>query len=236
MAGEQHYLVSPTKVLPLPMDRGFYIGRSAGNQVVLNDTRVSRRHAEIFWDGEQMVLNDLGSNNGTFVNGKAVTSLILTDGMKIEVGSHAYIYRHVNRQQDLRSSTTRLQKIASMNDTSHERDIVSDLPECDFNGVLGATSLVEICQMLHTGLREGQLTVQAPEKEKAVMIFERGEIKAAVYDPLEGDDAVIEMLHITKGHFSFRNGTFSSPAAVTKNTSFLILESMRLDDEHETVG
>lgn len=60
------------------------IGRDDDNSVVLADREVSRRHAEIRNDGTQYVVRDLGSKNGTFVNGTRVTaSLALRDGDEI---------------------------------------------------------------------------------------------------------------------------------------------------------
>src|SRR5579871_3952149 len=48
------------------------IGRSGENAVVLVHERVSRRHAEIAWDGERYLLRDLGSRNGTYLNGRRI--------------------------------------------------------------------------------------------------------------------------------------------------------------------
>ncbi len=50
------------------------IGRDEENDVTLAGGQVSRRHARIAWDGGRYVLHDLGSKNGTFVNGERVTA------------------------------------------------------------------------------------------------------------------------------------------------------------------
>lgn len=50
------------------------IGREAGNDVAINDPQVSRRHASLTWDGRQFIIQDLGSANGTFVNGVRLTA------------------------------------------------------------------------------------------------------------------------------------------------------------------
>ncbi|MEJ2555074.1 MAG: FHA domain-containing protein [Anaerolineae bacterium] len=50
------------------------IGREAGNDVVVNHPEVSRRHASLTWDGRQFIIQDLGSANGTFVNGIRLTA------------------------------------------------------------------------------------------------------------------------------------------------------------------
>ncbi|HXD11198.1 MAG TPA: FHA domain-containing protein [Anaerolineales bacterium] len=46
------------------------IGRDAANEIVINDAEISRRHARLTFQGGKYVLEDLGSTNGTFVNGQ----------------------------------------------------------------------------------------------------------------------------------------------------------------------
>jgi hypothetical protein len=46
------------------------IGRDSVNEVVINDAEISRRHARLTFQGGKYVLEDLGSTNGTFVNGQ----------------------------------------------------------------------------------------------------------------------------------------------------------------------
>lgn len=62
------------------------VGRDPEAEVRLVDSRVSRRHAEIVTvDGEAMLV-DLGSTNGTFVNGEPVSRAVLTDGDAVLIG------------------------------------------------------------------------------------------------------------------------------------------------------
>ena len=49
------------------------IGREAGNDLVIGDSEVSRRHASLTWDGSHWIIEDLGSANGTSVNGVRIT-------------------------------------------------------------------------------------------------------------------------------------------------------------------
>ena len=46
------------------------IGRDSANEIVINDAEISRRHARLTFQGGKYVLEDLGSTNGTFVNGQ----------------------------------------------------------------------------------------------------------------------------------------------------------------------
>jgi two-component system cell cycle response regulator len=63
------------------------IGRSPTAQIRLSDEGVSREHAAIVLVGDKVVLDDLGSTNGTFCNGVRVASRELSDGDKIMIGS-----------------------------------------------------------------------------------------------------------------------------------------------------
>jgi hypothetical protein len=63
------------------------IGRLPECEVTLNDQNVSRRHAEVRREGDAFVVVDLGSTNGTKVNGTRVKQQRLNDGDEITVGS-----------------------------------------------------------------------------------------------------------------------------------------------------
>jgi diguanylate cyclase (GGDEF)-like protein len=63
------------------------IGRGQKAQIRLFDDGISREHAQIVIEGNQIVLQDLGSTNGTFCNGLKVDRRALVDGDKILVGS-----------------------------------------------------------------------------------------------------------------------------------------------------
>jgi len=63
------------------------IGRNPTCDVVIDRADVSRRHAEISWTpSNQWMIKDLGSSNGTFVNGKRVDSCILTADDVVQIG------------------------------------------------------------------------------------------------------------------------------------------------------
>jgi pSer/pThr/pTyr-binding forkhead associated (FHA) protein len=66
--------------------RRIAIGRAPGSDLVLDNTGVSRTHCEVVREGRVYTLCDLGSNNGTFVNGKRVTNHHLNDNDTIAIG------------------------------------------------------------------------------------------------------------------------------------------------------
>lgn len=62
------------------------IGRDPQSDVVLDDRRVSRKHAEIRLRLGRYTLYDLQSTNGTYVNGRRVAEIVLSDGDRIAIG------------------------------------------------------------------------------------------------------------------------------------------------------
>ncbi len=77
---------TPGKTFPLEGDV-LTIGREAGNQIIINDAEVSRKHSQLVFQGGKYVLTDLGSTNGTFVNGQRLTGQhVLLSGEIISLG------------------------------------------------------------------------------------------------------------------------------------------------------
>jgi hypothetical protein len=72
---------------------GNVVGRGQDADFRLPDTGVSRRHLEITWDGQSATLADLGSTNGTTVNGTPVQTWQLADGDVIRIGHSSLVFR-----------------------------------------------------------------------------------------------------------------------------------------------
>jgi FHA domain-containing protein/uncharacterized protein DUF1707 len=64
------------------------IGRSSGCQLVVGDDTVSRRHAELRVQDGRWLLRDLGSSNGTWVNGRRVIEAEVLPGDVVQLGAH----------------------------------------------------------------------------------------------------------------------------------------------------
>lgn len=77
---------NPSEKISLTRDP-VVIGRLSTNDVVLSDSNVSRRHAELRRVGSDWVVRDLGSTNGTVVNGRTVREHTLSDGDRLAFGT-----------------------------------------------------------------------------------------------------------------------------------------------------
>lgn len=78
----------PTPGKDFPLEKAeIFIGRELTNDIVINDGEVSRRHARIFAQAGQYAIEDLGSTNGTFINGERLMGpMILRPGMVVALG------------------------------------------------------------------------------------------------------------------------------------------------------
>jgi hypothetical protein len=85
----------PQRGKPLQITRPvLHLGRHLTNDVVVNDKRVSRHHAEIRYEHGQFVLYDLGSTNGVGINGVLTHQPVpLKNNDIISVGSHDYVFQ-----------------------------------------------------------------------------------------------------------------------------------------------
>lgn len=69
------------------------VGRSLDNDIILSDVSVSRRHFDLLWDGQSAKLRDLGSGNGTQLNGSRVHEATLEDNDVVSAGETEFRYR-----------------------------------------------------------------------------------------------------------------------------------------------
>lgn len=76
-----------------PIDKdSISIGRKHGNDIQLNDLTVSGRHALIVSMGEHIYVDDLGSTNGTLLNGARISKTLIKHGDVVQVGNYQFTY------------------------------------------------------------------------------------------------------------------------------------------------
>jgi hypothetical protein len=78
----------PTPGVTFPLEgEQLIIGRDPSNSVTINDAEISRKHSRLSFQGGKYVLEDLGSTNGTFVNGQRLTGpVVLKPGDVVSLG------------------------------------------------------------------------------------------------------------------------------------------------------
>ena len=98
-------MANATGFLELPDGRvvtvadGLTLGRVHSCDVVVDDGKVSRRHARLVVEGGVVEVEDLGSSNGTFLNGKRVARRLVRDGDVIQIGGTRIVFREQSAER-----------------------------------------------------------------------------------------------------------------------------------------
>ena len=77
------------------------IGRGSDADITVDDTGISRRHVEVLWDGARAQVNDLGSTNGSLLNGVRVTKAPLAPDSVIDIGRTRIVFRVLAQSADV---------------------------------------------------------------------------------------------------------------------------------------
>lgn len=124
------------------------IGREEGLDVVLQDPESSRRHSRINWQAEQFVIEDLGSTNGTFVNGVQITApQILNPGDSIGIGQTALVFQVAGAQMGAPQYQAPAPQVVSPATPDSDAAAPNKLPQYALYGC-GCLLLLCICSLL----------------------------------------------------------------------------------------
>ena len=105
----------------------------------------------------------------------------------------------------------------------------------DFHGSLEEFHLPDIIQFLSGAGKTGVLHLVFGSEEGSIYL-ESGRIKHAIYDYLAGQEAVYELLRLTRGNFDFEPGIDSDTSSVTGNNTNLLIEAARRKDEWQVIS
>jgi hypothetical protein len=77
------------------------IGRGSDADITVDDSSISRKHVEILWDGKRAQVNDLGSTNGSQLDGQRVAKAPLAPDSVIEIGRTRIVFRVLAQSADV---------------------------------------------------------------------------------------------------------------------------------------
>jgi len=113
------------------------LGRDGSNPIRLHDHEVSRRHAELRPGEDAVRVVDLGSANGTFVNGRPIDQAALRSGDQLQLGQTVLVFDAGTRPPSARDLTRRVDLLA-LADPGDRSAIIRSLPAADGARLLGA--------------------------------------------------------------------------------------------------
>lgn len=210
---------------PLPAEGEAVIGRSSDLDMVVVEDMVSRRHAKFITRDGELHLEDLGSTNGSFVNGERVSRAQLHEGDRILIGTSILKVTRGGSGASMEEARAGLQQMASGKRTSQVRTMT---------GSIGEVPLPDLLQLFSASKKTGVLVVTT-ETQSGRIVLEEGRVVHAVLDGREEVPPVKAFCRI----LSYNEGTFdmepphegSVPDEIGMSTEGLLMEAMRQLDE-----
>ncbi len=210
----------PQPPLRLDPDQALVLGRSRSCGLRVGGGDASRRHAEIVFEGGGFHVRDLGSTNGTFVNGEPVDQRALQPGDRIQIGSQTITFCEV------RESVERGDETGGVGDDKTilvERRVPSEV----FRGELAEIPAFAVLQILEMGRKTGRLRIDSVGD---LWLDEGHPVHAATKDQV-GFDAALAIVNGASGRFDFEPGEGTPDRTITASVTELLLEASRLFDE-----
>lgn len=213
---------------PLRMNREIIIGRSSDLDMVLVEDMVSRRHAKITTDEVEVYIQDLGSTNGTFVNGEKISRSRLQEGDRILVGTSIIKMVSVdpmaNAHQSEAEARRRLEAGAKRQGTVGR----------PMSGVIEEIPLPDLLQLLSTSRKSGVLTVTSQLGVGRIYLRTGAIYFAAINDDfnVSPQKAIYRMLTWETGTFELEpGGEMNVMEEIQESTEALLMEGVRQIDE-----
>ena len=215
---------------PLPANRDVVIGRSGDIDMVLIEDMVSRQHAKISVQGDEILVEDLGSTNGTFVNGEKVKRARLQEGDRVLVGTS------IMKLVALESGPSAVPARAGRGDGDRATSRPAERP---MSGELEAIPLPDLLQMLSSSRKTGTLTLTG-DGGRGTLHFRNGKLAFVVLDGVDTSrpqKALFRLLAWTSGHFDL--GPVTDPPEqpeLTESTDALLLEGLHQLDDYRRIA
>jgi hypothetical protein len=208
------------------------IGRSSELDMVLIEDMVSRKHAKLTLSPGYIAIADLGSTNGTFVNGEKVRRAQLKEGDRILIGTSILklvaVARQATAAMDARAAQQHLERTAAAQEKRQGgRSAVQ--------GRLEEVPLVDLLQLLSTSKKTGAIVVKGYRAGRVHL--RAGKVVSAVIDAdptLSPKKALYRMVSWSQGGFEFvpQEGELPPmPDEITEATEHVIMEALQQADE-----
>jgi pSer/pThr/pTyr-binding forkhead associated (FHA) protein len=215
---------------PLRPNREIIIGRSSDLDMVLVEDMVSRKHAKISTDDHTVSIQDLGSTNGTFVNGEKIRAIRLKEGDRILVGTSIIKLVTASGEAPVPSSSLTENEARSRMQVTANRRAEPKMMQ----GNIEEIPLPDLLQLLSTSRKSGVLVLRS-EWGTGRLYLRKGQIYFANVDEsfdVSPRKAMFRMLTWDKGLFELEPPDDRTVMEeIQDSTEGLLMEGMRQLDE-----
>lgn len=208
------------------------VGRSSDLDMVLVEEMVSRRHSRIEMRGGVVHVEDLGSTNGTFVNGERIQRATLAEGDRLLIGTS--ILKLVNLEDRVPGSRSNIQQAPFGKETVRQQ--TSQSGSARMTGNLDEIPLPDLMQLFGTSKKNGTLVLHSDSKVGRIHL-RQGEIVNAGIDgeniaPLK---AAYRMLGWMAGTFALEPEDPDVERPLELTAQAFLMEGFRQMDELNNV-
>ena len=215
---------------PLRMNREIIIGRSSDLDMVLVEDMVSRRHAKISSTEAEVYIQDMGSTNGTFVNGEKIAGrALLHEGDRILVGTSIIKVVAVEGQLANQSEAEARRRLEA---GAQQRQATQGRP---MSGVIEEIPLPDLLQLLSTSRKSGVLTVNNGVTHRQDLPAQGRDLLRDDQRRLRGQPAEGDLPHADLAHRHVRARAAACELQVMEevqeSTEALLMEGVRQLDE-----
>ncbi len=216
---------------PLAEGQEIVIGRSSELDMVLVEEMVSRKHARIALSDGTISIEDMGSTNGTFVNGEKVQQGTLREGDRVLIGTN--ILKVVAAPQDAEARAN-LKAMAVGRDTAKQQVSRSSEEAPRMSGNLEEIPLPDLLQLFGTSRKAGVLVLRSAGREGRIYLND-GRIRFAAFEgatqpaPLK---SLYRMLGWQSGSFALDPpDTREFEGSIDVSAQEVLMEGFRQQDE-----
>ena len=219
---------------PIAPEKDIVVGRSSDLDMVLVEDMVSRRHARIAIADEQIWIEDLGSTNGTFVNGEKIKRARLKEGDRVLIGtsilkviaSEAAQSGEPVSQSQPPQPRANLENIAVANERRTQARSMS--------GSIEEVPLPDLMQLFGTSKKNGVLVIRTDDDTGRIYMRKGNVYYATINDSADVTPvkSLYRMLGWMKGEFDLEPADETEfPNQVDLSVQEILMEGMRQMDE-----
>jgi pSer/pThr/pTyr-binding forkhead associated (FHA) protein len=215
---------------PLKVDKQIVIGRSSELDMVLVEDMVSRKHAKIVFSDGKITIEDLGSTNGTFVNGEKVKQARLKEGDRILIGTSILKLVHQGAEGANVDESMAKQKLeeAAAAQAARTTNKASSM-----TGKIEEIPLPDLLQLFHTSKKNGVLVVTSDQEGR--IYLRQGRVYYAVIGEnhnLGPQKSFNRIITWESGDFELRPAdTQEFMVELDSSTEALLMDALRQLDE-----
>jgi hypothetical protein len=214
---------------PIAPDKQILVGRSSDLDMVLVEDMVSRKHARIAMQTDQIWIEDLGSTNGTFVNGEKIKRARLKEGDRVLIGTSILKLIAGDAPRDGMDAKRELENVAQARRTSQQRTMSGSIEE---------VPLPDLLQLFGTSKKSGVLVIRT-EDDVGRIYLKKGNIAFAIINDLDDVQplkSLYRMLTWEKGLFDLDPPESREfPNEMNSSVQEVLMDGMRQLDEFNRI-